>query len=113
MSNREVVILSSVRTAIGDYGGSLKDVAPSDDLRRWFHRDPATRWPEFRRRYFAELNRRPTALCPILDAARRGPVTLLFAARDVERNHAAALRDYLLGDRPVSEGKNSVVSRSH
>jgi GMP synthase (glutamine-hydrolysing) len=74
--------------------GWLRDVAPSDALRRWFGHAPE-RWPEFRRRYFAELDRRADALQPILAAAARGPVTLLFAARDPERNNAVALRDYL------------------
>lgn len=74
--------------------GWLKEVAPSDGLRRWFNHNPA-RWLEFRRRYFAELDQRADALRPILNAARHGPVTLLFAARDVKFNQAMALRDYL------------------
>ena len=72
----------------------LKDVAPSDALRRWFNHDPA-RWEEFRRRYFAELDARPGAWQPILEAARRGNVTLLYSAREVEHNNAVALKEYL------------------
>ena len=84
--------------------GWLKEVAPCDGLRHWFNHDPA-RWPEFRRRYFAELGQRTEVLRPILNAARRGPVTLLFAARDTEFNHAVALRDYLgKAGRPNSRG---------
>lgn len=75
--------------------GWLKDVAPTNTLRRWFAHDPA-KWPEFRRRYFAELDANPQALRPILEAAARGPVTLLFAAQDRDHNNAVALRDYLL-----------------
>ncbi|MBB4932450.1 uncharacterized protein YeaO (DUF488 family) [Lipingzhangella halophila] len=72
----------------------LRDVAPSPELRKWFGHDPE-RWEEFTRRYRAELDARPEALQPLLDAARQGPVTLLYAARDTEHNHARVLRDYL------------------
>ena len=72
----------------------LKDVAPSADLRRWFSHDPA-KWQEFRRKYFAELDAHPDAWAPLLEAARRGPVTLVYSARDPERNSAIALKSYL------------------
>lgn len=74
--------------------GWLKDVAPSDALRRWFGHDPE-KWQEFRRRYFAELNGKPEAWQPLLEAARHGTVTLLYGARDLEHNNALALKDYL------------------
>lgn len=74
--------------------GWLKEVAPSDVLRRWFGHDPA-RWKEFCRRYGAELDGRPQACRPILEAARRGAVTLLYSARDTEHNNAVALKAYL------------------
>jgi len=72
----------------------LKDVAPSPVLRRWFGHRPA-KWEEFRRRYFAELDRRREAWQIIRDAARRGTVTLLYSARDTEHNSAVALKAYL------------------
>ncbi len=72
----------------------LKEAAPSDDLRRWFGHDPK-KWPEFQRRYRAELDAHPDAWQPIADAARRGPVTLLFGAKDAEHSNAAVLRAYL------------------
>jgi uncharacterized protein YeaO (DUF488 family) len=72
----------------------LKDIAPSDALRRWFAHDPA-KWDEFRRRYFAELAERGDALRPILDASARGNVTLLYSAHDTEHNNAVALKEYL------------------
>lgn len=72
----------------------LKDVAPSDGLRKWFHHDPE-KWGEFERRYFRELDERPDALQPLLQAARRGKVTLLYSARDTEHNNAVALQQYL------------------
>ncbi len=72
----------------------LKDVAPSSDLRKWFGHDPQ-HWEEFRRRYFEELDAIPEAWQPLLEAARRGKITLLYAARDTEHNNAVALREYL------------------
>lgn len=71
-----------------------KDVAPSDELRRWFGHDPR-RWPGFLRRYFAELDARPDSWQPILEEARSGTVTLLYAARDAAHNNAVALERYL------------------
>jgi len=74
--------------------GWLKDVAPSDALRRWFGHDPQ-KWKEFRRRYFAELNRQPETWQPLLEAVRQGSVTLLYSARDLKHNDALALKEYL------------------
>ena len=74
--------------------GWLKDLAPSDELRKWFKHDPA-KWDQFQRRYFGELEAKPGPLQLLLDAARAGTVTLLFGARDAEHNNAVALRDYL------------------
>jgi len=74
--------------------GWLKDVAPSDALRRWFSHDPA-KWIEFQDRYFAELDDKPDAIQPIVEAARRGNVTLLYSAHDTEHNNALALKEYL------------------
>lgn len=72
----------------------LKEVAPSTELRKWFHHDPA-RWNEFRRRYFAELKQQKDRLSPILEAARKGTVTLLYSSHDSEHNNAVALREFL------------------
>ena len=72
----------------------LKEVAPSDALRRWFDHDPV-RWNEFRRRYFAELEHCAVALSPILLSSRRGRVTLLYSARDSQYNNAVALKEYV------------------
>lgn len=75
--------------------GWLRDVAPSDELRRWFGHRPE-RFAEFAERYRAELDAARDALRPLLDAAEKGPVTLLYSARDTEHNQAVVLRDYLL-----------------
>ncbi len=72
----------------------LKEVAPSDGLRRWFAHDPA-RWEEFQRRYFAELDNNPETWKPLVEIARRDNLTLLYSARDVEHNSAVALQRYL------------------
>ena len=72
----------------------LKEVAPSTELRMWFNHDPA-KWSEFRRRYFTELDGEPEAWKPLIDALRRGDVTLLYSARDTEHNNALALLEYL------------------
>ena len=72
----------------------LKDVAPSTALRRWFGHDPA-RWREFRERYAAELEARPDAWAPIVQADRSGTVTLLYSSHDTEHNNAVALKGYL------------------
>ncbi|MFN2243574.1 MAG: DUF488 domain-containing protein [Anaerolineae bacterium] len=74
--------------------GWLKEVAPSDDLRKWFDHDP-DRWEEFRARYAKELDEKPEALDPIREAARQGDITLIFAAKDTEHNNAVALKVYL------------------
>ena len=72
----------------------LKEVAPSSELREWFHHDP-TRWNEFRRRYFAELKHHNNALSPILEAVHKGTVTLLYSSHDTEHNNAVALKEFL------------------
>lgn len=74
----------------------LKEVAPSDALRRWFGHDPA-KWGEFQRRYAAELKAKPAAWQPLLEAARQGDVTLLYSARDTEHNNAVVLKASLEG----------------
>jgi len=72
----------------------LKEVAPSNALRKWFGHDPR-KWPEFERRYAKELETHPEAWRPLLNAAREGDVTLLYSAHDTQRNNAVALKAYL------------------
>jgi uncharacterized protein YeaO (DUF488 family) len=72
----------------------MKDVAPSTALRRWFGHDPK-KWPEFRRRYLAELRAHEAAWQPLVRAARRGRVTLVYAAHDPVHNGARALKAFL------------------
>lgn len=72
----------------------LKDVAPSTKLRQWFGHDPS-KWSEFQRRYRAELDRNAEALEPILKAARRGHLTLVYSSHDEEHNNAVVLKAYV------------------
>jgi uncharacterized protein YeaO (DUF488 family) len=74
----------------------LKDIAPSDALRRRFHAKP-DEWDAFRAAYEAELQggAAQAAARDLLDRLRKGPVTLLYAARDERRNNAVALRAWL------------------
>ena len=72
----------------------LKDLAPSDELRRWFGHDPA-HFAEFSRRYWAELSANNDAARQVEDLIKAGPVTLLYAAHDAEHNNARVLADYL------------------
>lgn len=72
----------------------LKEIAPSDGLRRWFGHDPA-RWDEFRLRYREELTAHPAETGRLRSEAADRTVTLLYAARDRERNNAVALQELL------------------
>jgi uncharacterized protein YeaO (DUF488 family) len=72
----------------------IRDVAPSTPLRRWFSHDPA-KWNEFQRRYSQELDQHSDAWQALVQAARRGRLTLLFSSKDVEHNNAVALKGYL------------------
>ena len=71
-----------------------KGVAPSHELRRWYHHTPA-KWPEFRRRYFAELDANPAGVADLRAQLGRGVVTLLFGSKELQLNNATALREYL------------------
>src|ERR1035437_7630393 len=73
----------------------LKEIAPSTELRQWFGHDPV-RWPEFRRRYTAELRQHTTMLDKTRELAKQGTVTLVFGAHDEQHNDAVVLREVLL-----------------
>jgi uncharacterized protein YeaO (DUF488 family) len=76
--------------------GWLKQAAPSPGLCKWYGHD-AAKWAGFRRRYFAELTENPAALAPIREAAQKGTVTLVFAAKEPQLSNARALKEYLEG----------------
>lgn len=68
----------------------LKDIAPSDTLRKWFNHEPE-KWPEFQKRYKQELKEKKDLLDLIKDKAKKHKVTLLFASKETEHNNAVAL----------------------
>jgi uncharacterized protein YeaO (DUF488 family) len=72
----------------------LKEIAPSTELRKWFGHDPA-KWTEFRKRYIEELKSHPEELSRLKQEAARGPITLVYGARDEEHNEAVILQRLL------------------
>ena len=76
----------------------LKDIAPSNELRKWFNHDPK-RWPTFRIRYFWEIDSHTEVLAMLIERVRKGTVTLVYAARDERCNNAVALNEYLSSHR--------------
>jgi uncharacterized protein YeaO (DUF488 family) len=71
----------------------LKDVAPSDELRRWYNHEP-DKWEEFKRRYFEELSRNPKVEILLQLIKKGNNVTLLYASKS-PYNNAVALKEYL------------------
>ncbi|MNC85023.1 hypothetical protein D3C83_05950 [compost metagenome] len=96
----------------------LKDVGPTTALRKWFSHDPE-KWPQFRARYFRELDSRPESWQPIVSAARRRRVTLVYSSRDEQHNNAVALKEYLQAKerdrlpsrKPAASGRTPRTSR--
>jgi uncharacterized protein YeaO (DUF488 family) len=83
--------VSKARAAVNLW---LKDVAPSPELRKWFGHDPA-KWKQFERRYWRELEAKPDAVEALRSKAKRGAVTLVYAARDEQHNSAVALKEFV------------------
>jgi uncharacterized protein YeaO (DUF488 family) len=69
-----------------------RDLAPSTDLRKWFNHDPE-RFPEFRKRYREELRAHTEQIDALRARARRGPVTIVYGARDTEHNDAVVIAE--------------------
>jgi uncharacterized protein YeaO (DUF488 family) len=104
--------LSKARASVDKW---LRDLSPSDALRKWFHARPEA-WTIFRKRYLKELARPESAQA--LDelyrlASRRKKLTLLFASRNEERNNAVVLKELLEGMRkpPTGTGPGGVRVR--
>ena len=88
----------------------VKEVGPSTELRQWFNHDPL-KWARFRTWYFRELDSRPESWQPIVTAARRGMVTLVYSSHDEEHNNAVALKEYLQAKRrPPSPRRRSATA---
>ena len=92
----------------------LKDIAPSDELRKWYHSHP-TQWDKFRERYLKELSagKAQDALRQLYDIVGEGrQVTLLFGSRNEERNNAAVLKELLeAGRKPRGTGPARAAAR--
>ena len=90
----------------------LKEAGPSTGLRTWFSHDP-DKWDEFRRRYFRELASHPEPWQPIVSAARRGRVTLVYSSHDTQHNNAVALQEFLRkkAGRPAASKRTSAKHR--
>jgi len=73
----------------------LREIGPSDGLRKWFHHEPS-KWQEFQKRYEAELSSKGDLVLQIKKAEKEhGTITLLYSARDEEHNQAVVLRTFL------------------
>jgi uncharacterized protein YeaO (DUF488 family) len=88
-----------------------KDLAPSDQLRKWFQHDPQ-RWDKFRERYFAELDKKSAEVAELLRSIGKRSLLLLYGARDKEHNNAAALREYLERKHRRAEPSRTAKKRS-
>ena len=83
----------------------MKEIAPSAELRKWFH-DNREQWAEFRRRYRAELENNREQCEGLRAAGQEGTVTLIYAAHDVEHNSALLLKEFL-EHKPARRGGNA------
>ncbi len=75
-----------------------KEVAPSSELRQWFHENPAAEWAEFVQRYNQELNDNQAYASLKQLVADKPHVTLLYSSHDTVHNNAAVLRNRLISD---------------
>jgi uncharacterized protein YeaO (DUF488 family) len=72
----------------------LRDIAPSNQLRKWFDHDPE-KWEEFKSRYFSELDTKSETVNEVLNRVKKGTLTLVFSAKQEKYNNAEALKVYL------------------
>jgi uncharacterized protein YeaO (DUF488 family) len=72
----------------------LKDIAPTTELRKWFNHEP-NKWPEFKKRYWAEISNNIDALSALEKYLAKGKVTIVYGAKDEEHNDAVVIKQYL------------------
>lgn len=72
----------------------LKEIAPSTELRKWFNHEPI-KWPEFKKRYKAEIINNTDALSVLKKHLSNGKATIVYGAKDEEHNDAVVIKDYL------------------
>ncbi|HUB92441.1 MAG TPA: DUF488 family protein [Candidatus Saccharimonadales bacterium] len=87
-----------VRKSTSNIDFWMKDIAPSEDLRRWFNNDPK-KWVSFKKKYEAEIKKNP-AFKALQEKVRIEDVTLVYAASDGKRNNAAAIASFLKSHAP-------------
>jgi uncharacterized protein YeaO (DUF488 family) len=73
----------------------LKEIAPSNELRKWYGHNPE-KWDQFKQRYYKELQTQEQLVQVLLQRIKTGPITLVFSAKETEYNNAVALKEYLL-----------------
>jgi uncharacterized protein YeaO (DUF488 family) len=75
----------------------LKEIAPSDQLRKWYGHDPK-KWTEFRKKYFNELKDKDELVNLIASKLKKGTITFLYSSKEDKLNNAVALKEYILED---------------
>ena len=84
----------------------IKEIAPSNELRKWFNHDP-NKWGEFKKRFFTELLGKQEMVEGIISMARKGTVSLLFGSKEEHFNNAVALKEYVEGKMNASKQKKA------
>jgi uncharacterized protein YeaO (DUF488 family) len=72
----------------------LKDIAPSNDLRKWYSHDPA-KWVEFKKRYWKELETKKDVVLRLTKESRQSKVTFVFGSKEEKLNNANALKEFI------------------
>lgn len=72
----------------------IKDIGPSDKLRKWFGHDPK-KWSEFKKRYIKELKDKTDFVRHLKSLAQKGTLTLLYSAKDEKHNQAIVIKEYI------------------
>jgi len=72
----------------------IREVAPSDELRKWFSHDPA-KWSEFKKKYWSELEKKQEIVSKLAKECKNKRVTLLYSSKESRYNNAVALKEYL------------------
>ncbi len=72
----------------------LKEIAPSTDLRKWYHHEPE-KWAEFKNRYYRELDHNPESVEQLKQLLQKGNVTFVYSAKNEDHNNAVALKEYV------------------
>lgn len=72
----------------------LKSIAPSNELRKWYQHD-TEKWPEFKKRYFAELDANEESVNELLQCLKKGKATFVFSSKEERYNNAVALKEFV------------------